>query len=172
MTEKQQKILAVALQLFADQGYAATSTSKVAKAAGVSEGLIFRHFGNKEGLLAAIMEYCGEIATPLYAEAIALEDPKARIHKILAIPFNAAAEHHHLWKLIYGLKWQADQYDDTLSAPIRKALLDAFTSLKYDNPEAETEVALSLIDGAAIAVLLRKPQNLEGMREAIQAKYK
>ena len=49
MTEKQEKIVQSALQLFAQEGYHATSTSKVAKHAGVSEGLIFRHFRNKDG---------------------------------------------------------------------------------------------------------------------------
>ena len=56
MTEKKEKILQAALELFAKEGFYATSTSKVAKTAGVSEGLIFRHFGNKEGLLHAVLD--------------------------------------------------------------------------------------------------------------------
>ena len=51
MTEKQENILNTALELFAKDGYDATSTSKIAKCAGVSEGLIFRHYGSKDGLL-------------------------------------------------------------------------------------------------------------------------
>ena len=45
--KKKEQILNAALELFANDGFTATSTSKVAKRAGVSEGLIFRHFGNK-----------------------------------------------------------------------------------------------------------------------------
>ncbi|MFT4756836.1 MAG: AcrR family transcriptional regulator, partial [Vicingaceae bacterium] len=56
MTSKKDLILETALKLFAQNGFSATSTSKIAKAAGVSEGLIFRHFENKEGLLHAILE--------------------------------------------------------------------------------------------------------------------
>jgi len=38
------------------EGFTATSTSKnLQNNAGVSEGLIFRHFGSKEGLLDAIL---------------------------------------------------------------------------------------------------------------------
>ncbi|MDP4107839.1 MAG: helix-turn-helix domain-containing protein, partial [Bacillota bacterium] len=44
MTEKQQKIVETAIQMFADKGYASTSTAEIAKAAGVAEGTIFRHF--------------------------------------------------------------------------------------------------------------------------------
>jgi len=47
MTEKQERILETALSLFAKDGFSATSTSKVARDAGVSEGLMFRHFENK-----------------------------------------------------------------------------------------------------------------------------
>ena len=49
MTEKQKNIVNAALELFAKEGFKSTSTSKVAKKARVSEGLIFRHFKNKDG---------------------------------------------------------------------------------------------------------------------------
>ena len=56
MTDKQQQILHCALELFSTEGYKGTSTSKIANKAGVSEGLIFRHFKNKDGLLQAIID--------------------------------------------------------------------------------------------------------------------
>lgn len=54
MTEKQRAVFEAAVSLFAEKGYVATSTSEIAKKAGVSEGLIFKHFGNKEKLLKSI----------------------------------------------------------------------------------------------------------------------
>ena len=47
MIDRKEKILQSALELFAKEGFTATSTSKIAKHAGVSEGLIFRHFGSR-----------------------------------------------------------------------------------------------------------------------------
>lgn len=47
----QAHIAQVAMALFAEHGFTATSTRKIAQAAGVSEGLIFHHFGSKMGLL-------------------------------------------------------------------------------------------------------------------------
>lgn len=55
MTEKQQKIIETAIQFFAEKGYASTSTNEIAKAAGVAEGTIFRHFGSKENLLLSVI---------------------------------------------------------------------------------------------------------------------
>lgn len=51
MTERKLAILREATRLFAEQGYDATPIAEIARAAGVSEGAIFRHFQTKEDLL-------------------------------------------------------------------------------------------------------------------------
>jgi AcrR family transcriptional regulator len=53
---KQQALLAAALELFAKNGYEATTTRKIAACAGCAEGLIHRYFGGKAGLLTALMK--------------------------------------------------------------------------------------------------------------------
>ncbi|MEM9462532.1 MAG: TetR/AcrR family transcriptional regulator [Myxococcota bacterium] len=50
------EILGIAAELFAAHGYLATSTRALAQRAGVSEGLIFHHFGTKEGVLEALVD--------------------------------------------------------------------------------------------------------------------
>ncbi|WP_062107395.1 TetR/AcrR family transcriptional regulator [Bacillus niameyensis] len=55
LTEKQRKILAAATEAFAEKGFAATSTSEIAKKAGVAEGTIFRHYKTKKDLLMTIV---------------------------------------------------------------------------------------------------------------------
>ncbi|MFL8937647.1 TetR/AcrR family transcriptional regulator [Rossellomorea oryzaecorticis] len=54
-TEKQQKIVEAAIEMFAEKGYASTSTSQIAKKAGVAEGTIFRHYKTKKDLLLSIV---------------------------------------------------------------------------------------------------------------------
>ncbi|MGP4081447.1 TetR/AcrR family transcriptional regulator [Pseudalkalibacillus sp. R45] len=55
MTEKQKKILLASIEVFAEKGYAASSTSEIAKKAGVAEGTIFRHYKTKKDLLMSIV---------------------------------------------------------------------------------------------------------------------
>jgi AcrR family transcriptional regulator len=55
LTEKQRKILVAAIESFSEKGYASTSTSEIAKKAGVAEGTIFRHYKTKKDLLMAIV---------------------------------------------------------------------------------------------------------------------
>jgi AcrR family transcriptional regulator len=55
LTDKQKKIIVSAIESFAEKGYSATSTSEIAKKAGVAEGTIFRHYRTKKDLLLAIV---------------------------------------------------------------------------------------------------------------------
>jgi AcrR family transcriptional regulator len=55
MTEKQRSILRAAIQLFAEKGFHASSTAEIAKAAGVAEGTIFRHYRSKKDILLAVV---------------------------------------------------------------------------------------------------------------------
>jgi AcrR family transcriptional regulator len=50
------KILDAATELFARDGYDATSIREIAEKAGVATGLLHHHFGNKAAVLAAVSE--------------------------------------------------------------------------------------------------------------------
>lgn len=49
-----EKILNAALKLFIKEGFHGTSTSKIAKEAGVSNGTLFHHFKTKESLISRL----------------------------------------------------------------------------------------------------------------------
>jgi AcrR family transcriptional regulator len=53
---RREQILKTALELFAAQGFDATSTRQIATEAGIAEGLIFHYFPTKASLLTAILE--------------------------------------------------------------------------------------------------------------------
>jgi AcrR family transcriptional regulator len=50
------KVVEAASRLFAERGYQATTTRVIAEAAGVNEVTLFRTFGNKQGVLRAILQ--------------------------------------------------------------------------------------------------------------------
>ena len=54
--EKRELLLAAARELFVQHGYEHTSTQQIAKTAGVSEGILFHHFGTKRELFEQIAE--------------------------------------------------------------------------------------------------------------------
>ncbi len=174
MTEKQEKILAAALELFAEEGYHATSTSKVARAAGVSEGLIFRHFGNKEGLLQAILKEGEERAKLLFSGIVFETDPKTVIRRYLDLHVELLGNPDELefWKLQYKIKWETETYGEKKMEPVRQALSAAFGRLGYPEPELEAGMLLALIDGMATQLFLQEAFDVKAMIGFLKMKYK
>src|SRR5437868_5082941 len=58
-------ILEAATDLFAERGPAATSIRDIAARSQVNHGLVFRHFGTKEQLVGAVLDYIGESLSEL-----------------------------------------------------------------------------------------------------------
>ncbi len=58
-------ILEAATDLFAERGPAATSIRDIAARSKVNHGLVFRHFGTKEQLVGAVLDYLGASLTDL-----------------------------------------------------------------------------------------------------------
>lgn len=170
MTEKQQNIFNTALELFAKEGVDATSTSKIAKAAGVSEGLIFRHFTNKEGLLQAILANGLEKIDEYFDSVIRVKDPKERLLMAIHLPFVIPSEEYDFWRLIYTLKWQRGHIEHQGMELFRASLTEAFLELGYKKPRVEAQLIEAIIDGIATEVLL-KEVHPKPLLECILEKY-
>ncbi|KXY07684.1 TetR/AcrR family transcriptional regulator [Bacillus sp. FSL K6-0067] len=72
--ERQMRILEAAVDMFGEKGYASTSTSEIAKRAGVAEGTIFRYYKTKKDLLlAVVMPTLTKFAAPFFVQTFAKE---------------------------------------------------------------------------------------------------
>lgn len=174
MTEKQEKILNAALELFAKEGYRSTSTSKVAKLAGVSEGLIFRHFGNKEGLLEAIVRLGDERAKELFADIVLEPDPKELVRKYIELAIKVKNDKSALefWKLQFKIKWELEIYGEHKMAELEEALISAFDRMRFNDPENEANLLMSLMDGLATRAILQDDFDLDTIIEFLKQKYR
>ncbi len=171
MTEKQEKILQSALELFAKEGFHATSTSKVAKNACVSEGLIFRHFGNKEGLLSAILQLGENRIKALFVDIVMESDPKEVIRKAILMTSGIDKADYDFWKLQFKLKWELEVSSDKKMEPLKMALTNAFNKLGYEEPELEANLIILFIDGIGSAVLKGSELDSEEMMRFLIKKY-
>ena len=172
MTDKKESILATALELFANDGYNATSTNKIARKAGVSEGLIFRHFENKKGLLNAIMEETnkklGEVLAPIMHE----QDPKQTLKKLIELPFETDESEYDFWKLQYKLKWEAEYYNPHKMQPLEDKLSWAFESLGYEQPEQEAKLLAQMIEMISTSIIREGLEAQKSVLPFLLNKYK
>jgi AcrR family transcriptional regulator len=102
--EKRQLIMDAALQLFAEDGYTHTSIDKIASNAGISKGLIYTYFEDKEDLLRQIfLSGTQKIAEAgLFQEEITTESLIDSIEK----SFDMMTEQSNFFKLYTALSTQ------------------------------------------------------------------
>jgi TetR/AcrR family transcriptional regulator, cholesterol catabolism regulator len=157
-TEKVDALLDAAEQLFAERGFDRTSTSRLAKAAGVSERTLYWYFPTKDHVLCAVVRRAsdrlvGELrssgwpdaADPAGSMFALLQAMRSMRHLIPAFHQRAEVSEH--------VAATRDSFraanDRTLSATFRSAGV----------PEAQLEPSINILLAFADGVLLR---NIEG----------
>lgn len=81
--QRREQLIDVATKLFAGFGYDATTTAAIAKAAGVTEPILYRHFKSKQELFVAIVRSVSDRTLAQWREAIAnTNDPIERIKRV------------------------------------------------------------------------------------------
>ncbi|MCC6955109.1 MAG: TetR/AcrR family transcriptional regulator [Deltaproteobacteria bacterium] len=101
--DTESRIISAATQLFARNGYDATSTKEICGLAAVNIAAIHYHFGSKEGLLRCILESCGATRT-LCLKGILLPptsaaDLKLGLRQFLDALIGAFLDEPDLWRV-------------------------------------------------------------------------
>ena len=154
-------LLAAAADLFARKGFHAVSAEAVADAADRTTGALYSHFGNKEGLLFALLEdWKDQTATAVVASS---EDPadlegiiSSAYERIIATDRGEDSQ----WLLLEMELWLHGARD----AEIGDALADRYTSIRTDfakgliewSVAADRQLAIppDVAAGLALAVLI------------------
>lgn len=172
MVDKKEQILISALELFANEGYKAVSTSKIAKAAGVSEGLIFRHYKSKQGLLEAILEASFEKINALILPIMREDNPEKVIQKYILLPFEIQISEYQYWKLLFKLKWEIEYSSVEKLKPLIEKLTWSFEKLDYQEPQKEAEVLIHIIESVSGGILKDGLESQLVLKDFLLNKYK
>jgi len=83
--QRREQLIQVATRLFAEMGYEATTTKDIAKKAGVTEPILYRHFESKQDLFVAIVRNVSDQTLKHWQEIIAdSDDPAERVRLVAA----------------------------------------------------------------------------------------
>lgn len=179
MTNKE-AILQTALALFAEQGYDRTPTSQIARQAGVSEGLIFRHFGSKAGLLEAIFqEGLAFIADSMRPYEEAGVEPREAIARHIERSFRLLRENETFWRLAHKVRFQSAVQEmaggqiEEVNRFIVSHLTENFRRAGAPDPGLEALLLFALIDALTLHYLAEPATYpLDAMQRLLTDKYR
>ncbi|MET3860759.1 AcrR family transcriptional regulator [Dietzia sp. 2505] len=96
------RVLDAAAETFAEREYSAVTVSEIARRAGVAHGLVFHHFGSKQGLYRAVLDRFVEDMDSAFAAGVG-DDPGDAIRAGLRAHLCHVADHPALaQRLIAG----------------------------------------------------------------------
>ena len=169
---KKELILKKSLALFSSKGFKATSTRSIADLAEVSEGLIFKHFKSKNGLLSELLKIGASKSTPEIQKIKNSEDPKLVISSCIRLFLNIKKEDYPYWRLYYANGFEENSQTIGLDPLLKKTVMEAFKKLGYVKLELEAELLLNSLDGLMIKMLTMNNYNPEAQVNLILKKYR
>ncbi len=168
-----------ALDLFAHNGFHNTSISAIAKAAGISKGLIYNYFESKEDLLHKIIEEAvdeGEKFTAYIFKNIG--DPYLQLKEIVEISIQAVTSNLEYWKLLTALALQTEVLSELKQVLMQKQIdvfemmEGIFRNMNVEDPKKEAYFFGALLDGLFLHYIsMIDSYPLEEMKEFIINKY-
>ncbi len=158
---RKQSIAESALALFAEKGYENASTQLIAKEAGVSEALIFKHFGNKEKLLAVVIKEGYKRIVERNRGTFQDKDPLSFINTVIELPYKLVWEEPQFWELQYrllDLEISMKQHERFMQ-PLHALLVKAFKELGYEDAEKETDLMLVFVEAFWKYLIAHRDEN-------------
>lgn len=126
-----ERIAAAAAELHQQQGVAQTTVADIARRAGVQRLTVYNHFANLSELLPACSaHYRGQHPQPSFEEALALEDPAARVHAVLRDLYGWYRDNEPMMLNVHGERGAVPE-------------LDAWMTQSADQQLAERTLALA-----------------------------
>jgi AcrR family transcriptional regulator len=81
--QRREQLLETAIGLFAELGYNGATTSQLAKAAGVTEPIIYRHFSSKKELFIAVIDRTGQQTIAMWEKQLSIaKTPAQRLKRL------------------------------------------------------------------------------------------
>lgn len=173
---KSDEIIKIAIKLFSEKGYHATSMRMIANKANIVQSSIYNHYKNKESILIAIAKLMKkEIENTFNFEA-----GISRVRKIQQYKANiieSLRTKSEFWKLIHSMRMNSEiteiikQESEEMQSMITHNLSYFFSKKRQNNNQAEILLFWAAIDGIVAAYLLMDQYPLENVLTELLNKY-
>jgi len=135
--ERRAAIVDAALPLFATSSYAAATTAALARAAGVSEPILYRHFGSKKDLYVACLELSWARLRTAWDAAKASTGPEGWIQAVSQATIALADGGTVLPPTLWMQAFAEAAGDDEIGAAVRRVVGEVHAAVEATLVEAQ-----------------------------------
>jgi AcrR family transcriptional regulator len=122
--DRKRQLLTQAKQLFLKHGYQDTTTEKIARAAGITEPVLYRHFESKKALFLEVLHEIRDATLNRWREETTeIIDPLARLRRIADLYLGTTREHAIEYRIMHRTLIETD--DEEIAACLRSFYLDS-----------------------------------------------
>ena len=173
-----EKILSVALELFAKKGYHATSISEIAIKAKISKGLMYNYFASKEKLLDEIIQEGFNSLDELKYEGERGVDPERQLEEFIDAILDNLYSNFSYWQLYLALlihpeiQKKFEKKMQRFRDEFIKTVASLFRKLKVKNPELEAFLLGTFFDGLVLNFMVAEDLfPVKKIKDALISKY-
>lgn len=100
------------MRLFAERGYGGATTAELAKAAGVTEPIIYRHFSSKKDLFVAVIDQASEMITHTWERQLrTASNPAQRLRRLIGANPMVSDRGRGIYRVIVQAMTEIDDPD-------------------------------------------------------------
>lgn len=168
--EKKEKIIKAGFELICEKGYYNTNTAEIAKAAGVSTGIIYQYFKDKHDILVeGIKRYASDIFYPMLNVTSNIKIDKNNLDSILRNMINAFVENHKLSQIAHEEIMSMTHSDKEIAEFFQEnemAMTKNISKILFDNGfdsnnlDEKVHIAVHLIDDLCHEIVYHKHKDL------------
>lgn len=148
MPTGKRKVMLSALQLFANDGFHATTTAQIAKKAGVSEGTIYKYFSSKKELLSKLLTPIFiEVRNNFFGKVYGFNSLDEAVTFIIEDRIKFAKDNSDFLKILIqeSLVGQEILYTLSKALKVQEGSIEQIEQLKKTYPEIDQELSSSQI---------------------------
>jgi len=120
--QRRRQLLETAIKLFGQRGYHGTTTKELARAAGITEPILYRHFEDKLDLFVTLIGEVGkEVIRAWQAVLEDVDDPRKRLRILLEANPATHTRGRNVYRVIFQAMTELDG-EQAIASAIRKHL--------------------------------------------------
>jgi AcrR family transcriptional regulator len=162
--QRRQQLFAVALELFAQRGYRATTMDDIADAAGVTKPLLYQHFSSKRALYLELVDSIArELLGAVRRAVMNADGPRQQVEQGFAAYFRLVVSKEAEFRLLYGRDHAGDPELGRALRAVEDAIAEAIdplitAGLEDDHRRLLAYGIVGMAEGASRRFMAQRPE--------------